>query len=124
VFLYIKREVYQVELLDKQIGEKLRKLRESKNLTTREVAEAIGITHSYVSRIENGKAPSLDKLKKLCDFYHVDVSFLFGDKNEPDDGLKKLGVEWIAFAEDMKDKDISPEEIKQTLIMLKLLKKL
>lgn len=113
-----------MEILDKQIGEKLRKLRESKHLTTREVAEAIGITHSYVSRIENGKAPSLDKLKKLCDFYNVDVSFLFGDKKEPDDSLKQLGVEWIAFAEDMKDKNISPEEIKQTLTMLKLLKKL
>ena len=113
-----------MELLDKQIGEKLRKLREAKNLTTREVAEAIGITHSYVSRIENGKAPSLDKLKKLCDFYGVDVSFLFGDKKEPTDGLKNLGVEWIAFAEDMNEKDISPEEIKNTLSMLKLLKKL
>lgn len=113
-----------MELLDKQIGEKLRKLREDKNLTTRQVGEAIGIAHSYVSMIENGKVPSLDKIKKLCDFYNVDISFLFGDKKEPDDGLKALGVEWIAFAKDMKVKDISPEEIKQTLTMLKLLKKL
>lgn len=113
-----------MEKLDKQIGEKLRELRKKKNLTTREVAEDIGITHAYVSMIENGKVPSLDKLKKLCDYYDVDVSYLFGDKAEPNDELKKIGVEWIAFAEDMEDKDISPEEIKQTLQMLKLLKKL
>jgi transcriptional regulator with XRE-family HTH domain len=114
----------QMEKLDKQIGEKLKKLREQKNLTLREAAEKIGMAYSYISQIENGKVPSLDKIKKLCDLYEVPISSLFGEKVEPDDSLKKIGVEWIAFAEDMKDKDISPDEIKQTLQMLKLLKKL
>jgi transcriptional regulator with XRE-family HTH domain len=113
-----------VELLDKQIGEKLRKLRESKNMTTRQVGEAVGVAHSYVSMIENGKVPSLDKIKKLCDLYSVPVSYLFGEETEPNEELKNIGVEWIAFAEDMKEKGITTEEIKQTLSMLKLLKKL
>lgn len=124
VFCYTNREVFQVELLDKQIGEKLRNLRESKNMTTRQVGEAIGVAHSYISMIENGKVPSLDKIKKLCDLYQVPISYLFGEEVEPDEELKKIGVEWIAFAEDMKERDITPEEIKQTLQMLKLLKKL
>jgi transcriptional regulator with XRE-family HTH domain len=113
-----------MEALDKQIGEKLKKLRESKNLTQREAAEKIGIDYSYISKIENGKIPSLAKLNKLCELYGVKVSTLFGDEVEPDDGLKKLGVEWVAFAKDMNEKQLTPDEIKQIINTLKVLKKL
>lgn len=124
ILLSISWGLFKMEKLDKQIGEKLRMLREQRNLTQREVAERIDMAYSYISQIENGKVPSLDKIKRLCDLYQVPVSFLFGEETEPSDELKKIGVEWIAFAEDMKDKDISPEEIKQVLSTLKLLKKL
>jgi transcriptional regulator with XRE-family HTH domain len=115
---------YQVEQLDKQIGEKLKHLREQKNLTQREVAEKIDIDYSYISKIENGKVPSLDKLNKLCDLYGVKVSSLFGEEMEPDDGLKKMGVEWIAFSKEMDQQNVTPEELKKVLDTLKLLKKL
>jgi transcriptional regulator with XRE-family HTH domain len=120
----IRGDLIKMEKLDKQIGEKLKKLREQKNLTLREAAEKIGMAYSYISQIENGKVPSLDKLNKLCDLYGVKVSSLFGEEIEPDDGLKQMGVEWIAFSKEMEQQNISVEELKKVLDTLKLLKKL
>lgn len=113
-----------MEELDKQIGEKLKKIREQKNLTMRDVAEKIGIDHSYVSKIEKGKIPSLDKLKKLCALYGINVSSLFGDEINTPDELGQLGVKWITFAKEMEERDLTPEEIKQIITALKLVNKL
>lgn len=38
-----------------KIGAELRALRLKHNLSTRELAEVVGITHSHIVRIENGK---------------------------------------------------------------------
>ena len=38
-----------------KIGAELRALRLSKELTTRELAEVVGIDHSHIVRIESGK---------------------------------------------------------------------
>lgn len=113
-----------VEKLDKQIGEKLRDIRERKGFTMRQVAEIIDIDYSYISKIEKGKIPSLDKLNKLCDLYGISVASLFGEEVKTPKELEEIGVEWITFAKEMEKKDISPEEIKQIMTALKLMNKL
>ena len=35
------------------------------DMTDREIAEAVGLSHPYVNQIRNGKAPSLDVLLKI-----------------------------------------------------------
>lgn len=48
------------------IGTQLRALREAKGLTTRELAERCGLTHSHIARIESGcYGFSIDTLDKL-----------------------------------------------------------
>lgn len=48
------------------IGAELRALREAKGLTTRELAERCGLTHSHIVRIESGRYGfSIDTLDKL-----------------------------------------------------------
>lgn len=113
-----------MEKLDQEIGAKLKKIREDKGLTIRDVAEQIDVHFTYVSKIENGKVPSLDKLNKLCDLYGIKISSLFGKEIEPDDGLKKLGVDWITVREDIKEHDYSPEQVKKALEMLRIMNKL
>jgi transcriptional regulator with XRE-family HTH domain len=113
-----------MENLDKEIGEKLRKLREQKNLTMREVAEAIEIDYTYISKIENGKIPSLEKLKKLCHLYDVQLSTLFGNEINIANELKDAGVKWITFGEEMEKRDLTPDEIKKLLDALKIMKNL
>jgi transcriptional regulator with XRE-family HTH domain len=113
-----------MEDLDKEIGLKLKKLREQLGLSMREVGERVGIDHSYVGKIEKGKIPSLDKLKKLCNLYGISVSSLFGDEVEVQQELRDIGVEWITFASEMKKKKLTPDEIKNVIEFLKTIKKL
>jgi|GEM_PF-6718327 len=51
-----------------QIGERLRCLREHKNLTQDEVAQRAGLVQRYIPRVENGHAvPRLETLEKWAD---------------------------------------------------------
>ena len=111
--------------LDKQIGEKLKALREKKGYTMREVAELAEMDHTYISKIEKGKIPSLEKLKRLCSLYDVPVAYLFGDGEftVPSEAKAK-GVKWIRFIDEMERRELEPDEIEQLLDLLKVLKKL
>jgi transcriptional regulator with XRE-family HTH domain len=113
-----------MENLDREIGDKLRKLREQKNLTMREVAEATNIDYTYISKIEKGKIPSLEKLKKLCNLYGIQLSSLFGNEIDLPNELKNDGVKWITFGEEMEKRDLTPDEIKKLLDALKIMKNL
>lgn len=62
------------------LGEKLRQLRQARNLTQPEVAEAIGIEQSYLSKLENGKyTPSSDVFSRVLDVFKINVGDLVDD---------------------------------------------
>jgi transcriptional regulator with XRE-family HTH domain len=49
------------------IGERLRALREQKNLSQGDIEEKTGLLHCYVSRVENGHTvPGCRDLGKIC----------------------------------------------------------
>lgn len=62
------------------IGEKIKQLRTDKNLTQPQLAEAVGIEQSYLSKLENDKSvPSADIFQAILKGLAVDVgSFLEG----------------------------------------------
>ncbi|GGY85037.1 hypothetical protein GCM10011613_32670 [Cellvibrio zantedeschiae] len=62
------------------IGEKIKQLRTDKNLTQPQLAEAIGIEQSYLSKLENDKSiPSADIFQAILKAFAIDVgSFLDG----------------------------------------------
>ncbi len=54
------------------IGEKVRLLRESKNLTQQELANKLDLSLSAISTLErNSRIPSLLTLVKLCEFFET-----------------------------------------------------
>lgn len=62
----------------KNLGEKLKELRKSKNLSLKEVGLNIGISHNFLSEIENGKKePSKETLRELAKFYGIDEDEFF-----------------------------------------------
>ncbi len=62
-------------------GERVRELRKGKNLSQRELADQIGVSFTYLSKIENGKLdfasfPSEDTIRKLADALDAEVDEL------------------------------------------------
>lgn len=64
---------------DMHCGDKLRWLRESRELTQKDVAAVLGTSQSYYAQYENDKRPlPCVQLVKLCEFYHVSADYLLG----------------------------------------------
>lgn len=58
--------------------ENLKKLRRSKNLTQKELAEVIGVDRTTYVKYESGDSePSFETLIKLADFFEVSLDYLF-----------------------------------------------
>lgn len=109
----------------KMIGEKLKKIREDKGLTLREVADKTGIHFTYIGKLENGQhKANLEMINKLCKFYNISVSSLFGETVEVPKELQEMGVEWITFAKEMKKENLTPEQIKKIIEVVTELKTL
>jgi transcriptional regulator with XRE-family HTH domain len=65
------------------IGRRLRALRKGNNLSQREVAEAMGLPQSNLSRIENGKQRlNLGVLAGMLSIYHTTIQEFFAHEGE------------------------------------------
>ena len=65
------------------IGRRLRALRKSNDLSQREVADAIGLPQSNLSRIENGKQRlNLTVLARMLTIYHTTIQEFFAREGE------------------------------------------
>jgi len=61
------------------LGEKIRLLREEKELNQTELGLAVNMTQRRVSYIENDKyEPSVADIKALCRFFNVSADYLLG----------------------------------------------
>ncbi|EGT0693497.1 helix-turn-helix domain-containing protein [Clostridium perfringens] len=62
----------------KNIAQVLKKERENKGLTLNSVAKEVGMSASYLYRIEEGerKKPSIKFLRSLAEFYNIDFYYL------------------------------------------------
>lgn len=59
------------------IGDRLRNIRENKDLKQTEVAKAIHITNKVLSSYErNISLPTIDTLVDLCNYYHVSADYI------------------------------------------------
>ena len=61
------------------LGEKIRLLREEKELNQTELGKAVNMTQRKISYIENDKyEPSMDDIKALCKFFNISADYLLG----------------------------------------------
>ena len=69
-----------------ELGEKIQKLRKSKNMTLEQLGEKVGVGKSTVRKWENGMISNMrhDKIVKLASALDTTPSFLMGWK-EPDE---------------------------------------
>lgn len=64
-------------------GERLKQLRQSKDWSQPELAQAIGIEQSYLSKLENDKSvPSPDMLNRILEAFDIDIETLLQGMDE------------------------------------------
>ena len=71
--------------MELSLGEKIKLLREEKELNQTELGKEVNMTQRKVSYLElNQYEPSIDDLKALCTFFGVSADYLLGfPKNLP-----------------------------------------
>ncbi len=66
------------------IGDRLRALREEKNLSQGDIEKRTGLVRPYISRIENNHTiPAIETLEKMARAFEVPLYQLFYDGEEP-----------------------------------------
>ena len=71
--------LYQHDAVSVNIGERLRELREARNISMRALATKSGLSANALSMIERGKvSPSVSTLYKLADALGVSITAFFG----------------------------------------------
>lgn len=75
-----------------KIGHKLKELRQSKNLTTQQLADRVNVSQSYISRFENNRAiPDVDMLQRILHALGSDLSTFFSsDLDTPPDLIELI----------------------------------
>ena len=68
----------------KMFGERFRRLRKAKGEAQTAIAQALGVTVTQISDMENGKTmTTLEKLTIICQHYHVSADYLLGLTDDP-----------------------------------------
>ncbi len=67
-----------------EIHQRIKEIREDKDLSQKEIAEILGTEQSYYAKYENGKRPiTAERIIKLCKFYNLSADYIMGLTDEP-----------------------------------------
>lgn len=64
-------------------ADRLKELRQLRQLTQKDVYTAIGVLPIVYQRYEYGNSPAFDKLIALADYFDVSLDYLVGRSDEP-----------------------------------------
>jgi transcriptional regulator with XRE-family HTH domain len=124
---------------DPVFRERLRSLRESKDLTQSALGEILNVSKQTISNYENGvSSPDQDSLSRLADYFNVSTDYLLGRTDDPRtlrDRLAEAAQDdpelrefWEAFLSkrDLRLafrtlKDLTPQALRQALRIIKAL---
>lgn len=110
-----KQEVSKKKHHEVRIGAHLRHARLAKDFSLRQLADAVGCSESFVSKIENNKVrPSIAMLHSLCSELDINVGTLFDDNSDTNTDVQVLrrGKRRIIRVDpEWQGKDISLEQI-------------
>lgn len=103
-------------------GDKIRRLRKERKDTLRSLADKLEYHHTTLGKVENGKVEATIKLlEKIAKVYDVPMSYFLDEEIPPE--LKEIGVEWVSFAKEMKDKALTPDEIRAAVELIEKFRK-
>lgn len=77
-------------------GEKIKILRKQRKMTQKQLADIIGVASNTLTMYEkNTRTPSYETLKKLSDFFSVDITYFFEEDTKSADPSAALKNELI-----------------------------
>ena len=112
-----------------KMGEKIRTLRETKNMTQKEFAKSIGMSASAYGMIEQGRRePGREKLERIADKLDTTTDYLLGRTELVDNIITKadlerlLGpgdypewIEWIELKKYLDKQKLRPAHVKEMI---------
>ena len=111
----------------KELGERLRILRESVKLSQVKMADLLGVKQSSINRYEQGQfAPSLETLVKYADYFDVSMDYLFARTDKPQGKLYEYRPKIATGSEEMRQfiemcfdpQSPMSKKLKQTLLQM------
>jgi len=94
--------------MKKEIGKRLRQIRETKELSQNDVGSHLGIQYQHVSKYERGESvPTWEYLIKLNELYHVNINWLLTGKGKM--FLTPMGYEAIENEKHLVIKDVESD---------------
>ncbi|MRG85030.1 helix-turn-helix domain-containing protein [Salinibacillus xinjiangensis] len=102
------------------IGERIKRLRESKGYSITELAKRSGVSKSYISNIERDlqQNPSLQFLAKIADPLDSTVEYILGMETEQ----VQLDDEWIELLKKAIDSGVTKKDFKEFQMFMKYMK--
>ncbi len=86
------------------IGSNIKRLREARNVTQKELGEAVGVTDKAVSTWELGiKDPRMGTIQKLADYFGVSKSDIIEDRFKDED-LIRLDADELEFLREIRER--------------------
>lgn len=111
----------------KELGERLRILRESVKLSQVKMADLLGVKQFSINRYEQGQsAPSLETLVKYADYFDVSMDYLFARTDKPQGKLYEYRPKIATGSEEMRQfiemcfdpQSPMSKKLKQTLLQM------
>ncbi|GGH70502.1 hypothetical protein GCM10010978_05490 [Compostibacillus humi] len=104
------------------IGERLKKLREEKGLTTDELAEELDFAKSLIWSYELGKKePSITHLRRIARFFDVPTEYFTAGEGEP---YERIRLDSKTDMEDYKlyidHEELTAEEIEEVIAYIRV----
>lgn len=117
-----------------RISNRLKELRNSKNLSQEELGKIIGITTSMIGMYETGaRNPSYEILTKLADYFNCTTDYLLGRSSGPNNKIInqnelpqkwiESGVKSIEVFKTLNAKDLTFEDLQDILNAINNVKK-
>ena len=115
------------------LGEKVRYIREKNQLTSEEFARIIGVSQSFISKVETEqKLPGRKTIQSICEKFTVPSAFFFNSAVKTPEEVapnKEMAEELAKYVPFLKvideaiDHKFTPEEIMQMIAVAKQYKK-
>lgn len=119
-----------------KFGKRLKELRDERELNQEQIGKLFHVQKSAVSKWEKGmNSPDIETITRLADYFDVSTDYLLGitDKRKPNHLTKEdmirsapefawlfeeEGLKYVELIEGIKDDDIPPEALKETIELI------